>query len=390
MSRLLAVLLFAHLVLPTSADDKQLSFLYLGRVNDPAYDVRRAYTGLSLRDLKRPIEGARLAIRESRVLARAVGLGFALEERLLNPDDDLATVFTEEIEPQGRVVLVDLERSELERLMALTAGRDDVILFNIRHKDDVLRGAICDSRLFHTIPSWAMLMDALSQFLAAKHWRRVLVLKGERAEDDLVADAFQQSAQKFGLRIIDIKPFVLSNDPRQREKNNLLLMTSEGRYDVVFVADTLGELGRYATFGIALPRPVVGTEGLIPVAWHWTFERYGAPQLNQRFMKSGKRRMTSGDWATWVAVRSVVEAARTSNSVTPNDLRGALLDDTFTLDLYKGFPGSYRNWSRQLRQPILLASHNAVITLAPVEGFEHQHNALDTLGSDESEVRCVH
>ena len=67
-------------------------------------------------------------------------------------------------------------------------------------------------------------------------------------------------------------------------------------------------------------------------------------------------------------------------------IRHRLIDKAFQLDLYKGAPGSYRTWSRQLRQPIPLASHNAVITLAPIAGFEHRFNVLDTLGFDAKEM----
>jgi ABC transporter substrate binding protein (PQQ-dependent alcohol dehydrogenase system) len=64
------------------------------------------------------------------------------------------------------------------------------------------------------------------------------------------------------------------------------------------------------------------------------------------------------------------------------------VSEGFTFDLYKGFPGSFRPWNRQLRQALLLHTHNAVIGLAPLPGFLHERNNLDTLGLDESESRC--
>ncbi len=376
------------IAVPASAQD-QLSLLYLGRESDPAYAARRAYTGLSLRDLKRPIDGVRLAVRESRILARAIGIRFQLEELLLPPDAELAMTIRDETANGGRVILADLGRADLNQLIAETKNRDDVIVFNFRHRDNALRGVECAPHLFHTVPSRAMLSDALAQFLAVKGWRRILSLVGEQKDDARMASAFATSAQKFGLKIVDSKPFVLSNDPRQREKNNLVLLSADTSYDVVFLADTVGEIGRYATYGIASPRPVVGSEGLSPRAWHWTLERYGAPQLNQRFLKHAKRRIAAEDWAAWAAVRSVVQAARRTKSTSVRALRAALLDDTFILDLYKGFPGSYRPWSRQLRQPILLTTHNAVIGLAPFKGFEHRYNAMDTLGRDAQETDCT-
>jgi hypothetical protein len=41
-----------------------------------------------------------------------------------------------------------------------------------------------------------------------------------------------------------------------------------------------------------------------------------------------------------------------------------------------------------LRQPILLAQPNALVTVAPERGFLHQRTPLDTLGSDEPESEC--
>ena len=49
---------------------------------------------------------------------------------------------------------------------------------------------------------------------------------------------------------------------------------------------------------------------------------------------------------------------------------------------------SFRAWDRQLRQPMLLTTHNAVIERAPISGFMHQLNELDTLGFDAPETRC--
>jgi ABC transporter substrate binding protein (PQQ-dependent alcohol dehydrogenase system) len=383
----LAAALIYFIAIPASAQS-ELSILYLGRTVDDLYKSRRAYTGLSLRDIKRPLEGARLAVRDSRILARAIGIKVVLEERLIEPSADLMSIVDEEIADGGRIVLADLNRSELDKLIAKTSRRDDVIIFNFRHEDDELRDAKCAEQLFHTLPSRAMLSDAMAQFLSAKGWRRVLMLVGEAERDGLIAKAFLASAKKFGLQMADSKPFILSNDPRQREKNNLVLLSADASYDVVFLADSLGEVGRYATYGIALPRPVVGSEGLSSRAWHWTLERYGAPQLNQRFAKRAKRRIAEHDWAAWAAVRSVVEAVRQTKNTSISEVRTALLSEMFKLDAYKGFPASYRPWSRQLRQPILLATHNATIGLAPFKGFEHQFNVLDTLGSDKRETRC--
>jgi len=65
-----------------------------------------------------------------------------------------------------------------------------------------------------------------------------------------------------------------------------------------------------------------------------------------------------------------------------------LRSDDFKVDTYNGVPGSFRVWSNQLRQAVLLHTHNAVSARAPLDGFLHQRNNLDTLGMDERESRC--
>ena len=49
---------------------------------------------------------------------------------------------------------------------------------------------------------------------------------------------------------------------------------------------------------------------------------------------------------------------------------------------------SVRPWDHQLRQAVLLAAPYAVVASAPVEGFLHRTNVLDTLGDDEPETPC--
>ena len=73
---------------------------------------------------------------------------------------------------------------------------------------------------------------------------------------------------------------------------------------------------------------------------------------------------------------------------TTSPLAAHLKSEAFAFDAYKGVPASFRAWNNQLRQPVLLHTHNAVIARAPIEGFLHRSNNLDTLGADEAESDC--
>lgn len=375
--------IFFTLCLATRALGQDAAVIaYIGVENDPFYEPQPVYTGLSLKDRARPLPGAELAVRSARVLARTLGVAFTLETQLVPPGSAAAAVARAEAEG-ALAVLLDLPEPELA---ALPKGGG--LRFNIRLRQDRLRGAECHAGMLHTIPRDAMLADALAQHLRAKGWDRVLLLAGQSAEDKVRVAAAQRAISKFGLTLVDARGFVLTNDPRRRDLSIVALLTGVVRHDVIWLIDSDGEFGRYVPYDTFEARPVVGSEGLTPVAWHWTYERHGAPQLNQRFRRAADRDMEALDWAAWAAVRSVVESVQRTGSIEPATVADFLTSPRLSLDLYKGVSGSYRRWNGQLRQPVLLATHNAVIAVTPLEGFEHQRHTLDTLGVDESESAC--
>ncbi len=383
----LALLLFVPLAV-AAAERTPFTIGYLEIVDDARYAEIRSYAGLKLKTRHRPYAGAEAALRESRVIGRALGLDLNLARaEAATPDALAAAVRGLRDDSSARFVVVDADAAAL--LALADALRDDgVLLFNISEPADRLRRADCRAGLMHVIPSRAMLTDAMAQYLAAQNWRRVLVLRGPLPDDAALADAFARSAAKFGLRIVAAKPFVLSNDPRERGRNNVRLLTAEPAHDVVFLADSDGEFGRYVPYQAQQPRLVVGTEGLIASAWHWAWERHGAPQLNQRFEKLAGREMSDADWAAWAAVRLIVEALTRTGSTEFEALSTYLKGDALTFDAYKGNPASFRPWNNQLRQPLLLHTHNAVAERAPLDGFLHRTDILDTLGIDQPESDC--
>ena len=389
--RALAVALALLVAAPVAwgAASETFSLVYLYRPEDPFYQQHRAYTGLTLRDAHRPLAGAKAAIRESRFKGQVLGLKFELLEQALAEGASAPDALRNTLAQIGaRIFIVDLPLTEVIELGKVLAG-ESLILLNARHSADTLRGANCSPVLYHTLPSQAMQMDALAQFLSSKNWKKILILEGDAPGDQLLADSFQRSMAKFRLQKVDLRSFVLSNDPRLREKNNVTLITSGVKYDVLFLADSVGEFGRYVPYHTQRPLLVVGSEGLQPGAWHWTWERHGAPQLNQRFDRVAKRRMTDVDYAGWAAVKVVVEALVRTESTDVATLRDFLVSGNFSLDTYKGAPGNFRAWNHQLRQPMLLHAHNAVLARAPLPGFLHQKNHLDTLGIDAPETPCV-
>jgi ABC transporter substrate binding protein (PQQ-dependent alcohol dehydrogenase system) len=242
--------------------------------------------------------------------------------------------------------------------------------------------------MVHSGPSHRQVTDAFAQYLRAMNWLDVLILQGSDPADIGLADSFVASAERLRLDVVDRRNFTLAADPQNRESNNIRLLTAGADYDVVFIADTRGEFGRYVPYATLLPRPVIGSVGLTSQAWHWAYERDGATQVSSRFDKLTGRKMQPADWDVWIGIKSLISAAIKTPGADPAAVRAFLMSEKLKLDGSKGVTLNYRAWDGQLRQPVLLATTEAVIAVAPIDGFSHQTNTLDTLGADAAEFVC--
>ena len=361
---------------------------YVELENDPRYSNRGAIDGILFSDLGRPYQGSQVALEDAQAIGRVTKVDFSIEKAIDKSVDELAEQIGEWINSKDiHFVLTDLPAADLRDLGQRLKGKP-VLLFNVSAPENSLREGDCLANVVHTYPSEAMLTDALVQYLSTKGWMQILVLQGPAPEDAALVASLQHSTKKFGAKIVSVAPFLLSTDPRNRSQNNIVLMT-EGRYDVVYVADSSGEFGRYVPYQTSLPRPVVGTAGLIPTAWSWSWGRDAAVQLQHRYEKlSPERRMNGADWAAWEAVKAVTQATVRTKSTNFDIVKAFLLSDKLTLDTVKGNPGSFRPWDHQLRAPVLLSTADAVIARAPLPQFLHQTNVLDTLGIDAPETGC--
>jgi len=261
-----------------------------------------------------------------------------------------------------------------------------VPVINIGEPADRLREQDCRDHLLHVAPSERMRTDALAQTLVSRKWSKVLLLVGQSPQDELRAAAAQASLKRYGLQVVDTRRFKLSGDPRERDLANPLLLTAGNGYDAVWVVDSDGEFARGLPYRTVLPRPVVGDAGLVALAWHAQFERYGAPQVSRRFAKAAGRPMTASDWSAWMAGKALVAAATAAPKGPAASWAKALA--ATPLDGSKGTPLSFRAWDGQLRQTLLLTDGQGVVAQAPVEGLLHPSNVLDTLGADAPEKKC--
>jgi ABC transporter substrate binding protein (PQQ-dependent alcohol dehydrogenase system) len=217
-----------------------------------------------------------------------------------------------------------------------------------------------------------MRSDAIAQTLVSRKWSKLLLLIGPNPKDQQRAATAQASIKRYGLQVVATKPFKLSTDPRERDLANPLLLTAGTAYDAVWIVDSDGEFARGLPYRTVLPRPVVGDAGLVALAWHAQFERYGAPQVSRRFFKAAKRPMTDRDWAAWMAGKTLLALA-SATPKGPNSAWAQALAKT-SVDGSKGVNLSFRTWDGQLRQTMLLTDGQGVIAQAPIEGLLHPSN----------------
>ena len=380
------LLALAFLIVAGAAAAKDLRIGYLSLADDPRYVQDWGYARLIVPPPIHTVDGARMAVSDLAFVAEAVNLNPVLDARASGPDG-LAASLQAMVADGAVAVVLDLPAAMVE-VVAKAAADLPVTLINATAPEDRLRTA-CYPNMLHSGPSLRMTMDSYVQYLRAMNWLKVLVLVGEDPSDQGLADAFASSAERLRLEIVDSRSFTLAANPAAREGNNVRLLTSGLDYDVVFVADTRGEFGRYIPYATQLPRPVIGSAGLTAQAWHWAMERDGATQVSSRFDKmTNGRKMSSADWSVWVAVKSVIAAYSKVQGEDQAAVLAYLKSPKFRLDGSKGVTLNYRSWDGQLRMPILLSTWDAVIAIAPVEGYLHPDTTLDTLGADQAEFVC--
>lgn len=332
--------------------------------------------------------GARLGLKENQKTGRFLKQVYSIEERIIAPDDDpldaaralLAVSPLLVMDAPAETVLAVADLPEAEGALIFNAGAEDI---RLRHDD-------CRANVLHTSTSYAMRADALMQFFLKKKWGNWALIRGTGPGDSEFASALRASGDKFRLNLTAEKEWAFDADMRRNAAQEVPLFTNDlGEYDVLVVADEIRDFGRYVLYNTSKARPVAGSEGLSPVGWSRVVEQWGAAQLQSRFEKLAGRAMTSRDYASYAAVRTIGEAVTRTNSAEVAQLRSFIMSDKFELAGFKGRPLTFRGWNGQLRQPIPLAHPRALAAQAPLEGFLHHRNELDSLGLDQPESACA-
>lgn len=323
-------------------------------------------------------------------------LGHTYETVTIAATPEEAEVALTQILSDGiKLVVIQARKDELE-LLTDQAAASDALVFNARAPDIDLRDESCRGNLLHTVPSNAMMADAVAQFAVWKKWTDWFLIAGSNPSDVALAEAYRNSARKYGAKIVEDRSFEDTGGSRRTDSGHVLVQrqlptfTQDAEdHDVVIAADATDYFARYLSYHLWTPRPVMGSGGLVPTTFHGAHEAYGATQYQTRFEALTGRYAKPEDYNVWLALRVIGEAVSRANTAEPRGVRNYAISDAFELAAFKGQKVTFRNWNGQLRQPILLYDGTITVSVSPQDGFLHQNSLLDTMGLDRPESSCT-
>jgi ABC-type branched-subunit amino acid transport system substrate-binding protein len=274
-----------------------------------------------------------------------------------------------------------LELFRGERVMAVIGGTTDAaaealakaaqqasgLFLNVGAIASRLRGPLFDRRTFHVHPGVATLVNAAGLRLIEQGRRTrwgVIVAEspfGSEVEaaastltagisapvvvQERLAASFGDWAALFGrLRDANVDALLAGLPPED-------MRAFLAGYRVAGLSCELAGVPSDPHF--ALEADAASLEGIWPLAWHESLERYSARELNGRYRRGFQRPLDPAAWAAWAAVKLVVEAAVRGNSVEVEPLRD-FLESRLAFDGHKGTALSFRSSDRELGQPLYI------------------------------------
>ena len=117
------------------------------------------------------------------------------------------------------------------------------------------------------------------------------------------------------------------------------------------LADRARPMIVYSLAPVALPATARGDSTRFEL-WHWSLERFGGEQLNERYRRRFAARMDSPAWTGWLALKIALDAALHAHAVTGPALLHQLADPRSRYDGQKGRPLRFAADSHRLVQPL--------------------------------------
>lgn len=112
-------------------------------------------------------------------------------------------------------------------------------------------------------------------------------------------------------------------------------------------------------------------------AWHHSFLKFAARDLNKRFKKKHNTPMNDYSWSGWAAIKMTSDAVARTSITEPSNMLNYLKTE-LTFDGQKGSNMTFRE-TGQLRQLMLLVENDKIVAEAPIRGVA-KPPTLDSLG----------
>jgi len=158
------------------------------------------------------LQGARLALSDNQTTGQFLGQNFRLNEEIAPDAAGVVDAFKRRIAAGDKLFVADLPAPVLLQVADLPEAKAVTILDATTH-DDALRAESCRRNVLHTLPSRAMLADALMQYMMIKKWSSIALVIGADPADKDYADAIRNSAHKFRIKIVQEIPWTFDQGP---------------------------------------------------------------------------------------------------------------------------------------------------------------------------------
>ncbi|MBO8140618.1 MAG: ABC transporter substrate-binding protein [Firmicutes bacterium] len=280
------------------------------------------------------------------------------------------------VREEGVYAIVGGFGDEQARALMRAAADQGVVFFNIGSASDALRGAECHPNTFHVEASAAMYLDALAGWLVRAAHRRWFLVHEDSDEGRMLYRRARKAITErhFGVREVGrsaVEPYqadygTVFDSIQRANPDVVVLLTSAGdqlsfvqQYDATGLSARVTGFPHPATqtrlfFRILQERAQRVDAGYRATLWETTLDRYGARELNARFIEQWRAPMDPPAWAAYASLKILFESAMFGGATAVDSLRRYLESPHAVFDVWKGIGTSFRPWDHQLRQSLYL------------------------------------
>ena len=331
-------------------------------------------------------QGALLGLDEANALAVLFGKRLRLEAETAADGGAVGAAARKLVGQARAIALVGGAGPRVADALRDAAAAESVVFLNVAAPDDQLRQDRCARQVFHLLPSVAMFVDALGQWLAGRQRlvRWTLTSDGTARATEIEAAARRTLGRHGGALV----------SPGDAADVMLLALDPANSREALARVRGAARPEALAGIGWELPGGLGAEEarGTWAVGWHPELEQFSGRELNTRFHRRFGVPLTEISWAAWAAVKLIGEALVRGNA-TSADRVVTFLESAPPFDGHKGTALTFRSWDHQLRQPVYVigprkraegaGGRSPFAVLAQLPGPN-----LDSLGTGAGETRC--